>query len=118
VARGRCPRCGEYGTIVYRRYKEGKTYVYYVHKRGGKQIWHYAGPLEEYEYVSRLHPLEFYGPERGEARRLCEYILKSLVSLKGLVSEGVLEAQEEVGELRRAIREARRLIEELEKMLG
>ena len=58
-----CPRCGRRISYLKKRRIRGRTYVYAVHYLGskdGKKITEecYLGPLESYEYVSKLHERE------------------------------------------------------------
>ena len=55
-----CPRCGAPVSWFERHSRSGRTYLYAVHylgrERGKKRVRKcYLGPVDDYEYVSRLH---------------------------------------------------------------
>ena len=69
-----CPRCGGRGTLVVRK-RGGRRYYYVVHYDGSRRFEHYAGPVGDYEYVTRFHRdlgLLLRGPM--DSRRVLEYI--------------------------------------------
>jgi hypothetical protein len=85
-----CPRCGQPFRWIYSETIHGRTYLYAVHevveegKKKRKKC--YLGPADSYEYVSKTHDLEFYGPIKDDRYiRYLEEII-DLFDVKGPVS--------------------------------
>jgi len=71
LRKGICPRCGQPYRWIYQETIHGRAYLYAVHEyvdeNGRKRRRKcYLGPAGSYEYVSKTHDLEFYGPIKDD----------------------------------------------------
>ena len=90
LRKGICPRCGKPYRWIYQEKIYGRIYLYAVHEEveGNKKKRRkcYLGPADSYEYVSKTHDLEFYGPIKDD--RYIKYLeeIIDLFDVKGPVS--------------------------------
>lgn len=108
-----CPRCGQLGYGPYAWRRGNNEYLYFVHYEGGRKRECYLGAKERYIYFNVVEDMELRG--LGDPWRYIDYIKNAFM---GLVNEASKMAREgRVGEARRLIEVARRVIEEVELKL-
>jgi len=116
VAKVICPRCGSEGILEIfnvngRQYLRVVHYYYDVKKKRRKRLC-YIGPVDEYEYVNRLHLLGVTNLKDSDPSKIVENVVNTFI---GIAVRKVLRNQLTDDESIAFVRKAKALLSTLDE---